>query len=171
MMYSLYKVVFNLIALIAIWVLLPIIDSIFNLTLYIISRWIIRPRTLVDWFESVRQSKNSDNWKYKQLAKVYEWKADPVFGLLNWSYRSVWVAALFRFRGDCDDWANIISWLLPGGKKYSILPYHPKRWWQMHVVYVKDNVTYSSGNRHPYKLDEYLENHYRGVDYTVRRIW
>ena len=109
--------------------------------------------------------------KYNFLSKRYGWKADPILGAVNWNWRSVWVAALFKFKGDCDKYAFLTSKLMQGGKKYAILPYNPKYWKRMHVVYVYHDTVFSSGWWHKNSLPYYLKFAYDKIDYFLVEIY
>ena len=97
-MYWLYKKLLQIIVKVYIYTLMFFIDVLFNSVLYIYARLTV-PRVLIDAFETIK-NKPYNIEKWRDLDNFYEWKADPLGGVINWNWRSIWVAALFKFKGD-----------------------------------------------------------------------
>ncbi|NCU32484.1 MAG: hypothetical protein EOM23_06040 [Candidatus Moranbacteria bacterium] len=165
-MYKIYKIMFIVIAEIYIKLIMPLIDIVINFV--ILPFTYIGKKTRVNVQEALlKRDYCSIKEKKDFLVNRYKYVHDPVYGLFNWNWRSIRSAAFFDFKGDCDKFAFLAKFLLPYGKRYSILPLNPKFWKEMHVVYVYRGCVYSSGYILSMDFEEYLSIAYGGIDYYV----
>ena len=171
-MYKVYKIIFKFIAFVYIYMIMPFLDAIANGVMYVIARNTVHPE-LVKAFQNIIDSPAPAHVKFQSVHDLYKYKHDPLNGLINYNWRSIWVAALCNFHGDCDKFAYLMSKVLPGGKKYSILPYSSKHWDRMHVVYVYKNTVFSSGWWHKCSFEQYMDLTYtkNGIDCYVVKFW
>jgi len=109
--------------------------------------------------------------KYRFIRSRYVWSTDYLKGVLNWNWRSLRVALFMEYKKDCDGYAFLMRQLLPIGKTYTIIPYHPKNWKKSHVVYVYADTVFSSGNWLNTPLKAYVKARFEGMDCAVWRTF
>lgn len=168
-MYNVYKFLFKCVVYTYLYTVMPLVDTIVNIPLYLLAR-IVVPSREIKLFNNARHM-DTNIAKFNFMESRYEWTSDPLNGLLNWNWRSIWVAALMKYHKDCDGYAYIMEKLIPGGEKYAILPYNPKYWKRAHVIYVYNDTVFSSGLWHRRGLNRYLDFTYDGIDHFFVEIY
>lgn len=104
------------------------------------------------------------------LSNKFSYKTDPLGGLIDWCPRHILVMITRKYKDDCDGFAAMASFIYPNeGKRYMLVPLNPKHFLDAHIIFVRENKIYSSGQIHTITLEEYMDKIYKYKNAIILR--